>query len=112
MTRQTSKTQKSRISIKGIKFYLLSGLCGILAVVSIFMTIESGTNGGEIASLQKQESQLLAQQQELQQQLVQSLSTESLQEKSSELGFVKVGNLVYVTSEPSVARLNVTEVER
>jgi hypothetical protein len=58
-----------------------------------------------MASLQSKETMLNAQQQELQENLVQNLSVNSLQEKSSELGFTKVTNLVYVSEGVTVARL-------
>ena len=82
--------------MKKIKIYILSAVCGLLAIGSIFLTIGSATSGAQIASLQSEETQALNQQQELQENLVQNLSISSLQEKSSELGFAKVSNLVYV----------------
>lgn len=94
---------KFRFETKGLKVYLLCGVCGLLAVASIFMTIESTTNGSEFASLQKKEAELLAYQQELQQSLVETLSINNLQEHSMELGFSKVSNLVYVATTENVA---------
>lgn len=96
---------KKTIDVKGIKMYVLSSVCGILAVGSIFMTIESATGGAEMASLQKKETDLLTKQEELQQSLVEALSVNNLEEQSTSLGFVKVNNLVYVTEAPSVAKL-------
>lgn len=89
---------KDRFILKSLRVYILGGLCGVLAVLSIFMTIETATSGVEIANLQKKEEQLVSQQQDLQESLVENLSTSSLQEKSVEMGFVKVGNLVYVAN--------------
>ena len=112
MTRQRFENKnKFEFNIKNLKVYLLSGVCCMLAIVSIFMTIESATSGGQIASLQKQETQLLAQQQDLQEALVQGLSIASLQDKSAELGFVQVNNLVYVSDGTSVARLPISDTE-
>lgn len=99
--------QKNKINfnLKRLKTYVLGGTCGCLAITSVFLTIESATSGAEIANLQKKESTLLTQQQSLQESLVQALSINSLQEKSNELGFTKIGTLVYITGAESVARL-------
>lgn len=106
MKRQKINNKKRiEINLKSLRVYVLSGICGVLAIASIFMTIESATSGGEIASLQKEETQLTGQQQDLQEALVQNLSISSLQEKSQGLGFVKVSNLVYVSDGSPVARL-------
>lgn len=83
--------------------YILSSVCGVMVILSLFMTIESSTNGAEMASLQKKETELMSQQQELQQTLVESLSVNNLAEQSSGLGFVKLSNLIYVEEPVSVA---------
>ena len=85
--------------------YVLSGICGTMAVASIFMTIGSATNGAEVASLQKKQAELLAKQQELQQSLVTALSVNNLTGQSASMGFVKVNNLVYVAESQPVAKL-------
>lgn len=90
--------------MKKLKIYILGGVCGLMAVISIFMTIESATNGAEFAHLQTTEAQLLVRQQEIQQSLVETLSINTLQEQSSVLGFTKIGNLVYVVNEQNVAK--------
>lgn len=78
-------------------------ICAILAICSIFMTIESSTSGSLVAKLQKKESELFTEQQDLQQMLVKTLSVNTLQEQSVELGFTKVTNLVYVNDSVGVA---------
>lgn len=97
---------KDRFNLKKLRVYILGGLCGVLAVLSIFMTIETATSGVEIADLQKKESRLIGEQQALQENLVENLSTSSLQEKSNEMGFVKVNNLVYVANAETVANVD------
>lgn len=104
----TSSTTK-KFNLKNLRVYLLSGVCGILAILSIFLTIESATSGAEIANLQKQELQLTNQRQDLQEALVENLSVSSLQEKSNQLGFTKITNLVYVSENVPVARLPLSE---
>lgn len=96
---------KIKLDLKGIKIYVLGGICGVLAILSIFLTIEAATSGTEVADLQKKQSFLMAQRQDLQESLVESLSVNSLQEKSVEMGFIKVGNLVYVSTSIPVAKL-------
>ncbi len=96
-------TNKAEFNLKNVKFYVLSTICGFMVVASLFMTIESSTNGAEMANLQKKEAELLSQQQELQQKLVESLSVNNLAELSSQHGFVKVSNLVYAQETVSVA---------
>jgi hypothetical protein len=95
----------NKFNFKSIKIYVLGGLCGILAILSIFMTIETATSGAEIAGLQKKEAQLINQQQDIKESLVENLSANFLQEKSVEMGFTKVGNLIYVSDGVPVARL-------
>jgi len=92
-------------NLKSLKGYFLSGMCAVLAVLSIFMTIESATSGAEVSEIQKEQALLMSQQQDLQEALVENLSVNSLQEKSGELGFTKVNNLVYVADSVPVARL-------
>ena len=100
-----NNSNKAKLNLKSAKVYLLGGTCAILAVLSIFLTIEAATSGAEIADLQKKEASLMAQRQDLQESLVESMSVNSLQEKSVEMGFTKVGNLVYVSSSVPVASL-------
>jgi len=96
---------KVGFNLKNFKGYFLGGICAVLAVLSIFMTIESATCGTEMSEIQKKEASLMSQQQDLQEELVENLSVNSLQEKSSELGFTKVSNLVYVAESVPMARL-------
>ena len=99
---------KPNISLKNkrTKIGILSSICGVMAIASIFMTIETAASGQEVSNIQNKQAQLLKEQQELQEKLVENLSINSLEEKSSELGFVKVNNLVYVVSSEFVAGAN------
>jgi hypothetical protein len=96
---------KTRFCLRSFKGYFLGGVCAVLAVLSIFMTIESATSGAEVSEIQKKEALLMSQQQDLQEALVENLSVNSLQEKSNEMGFTKINNLVYVAESVPVARL-------
>lgn len=103
MNRKKININNRKIELKNLKTYIMIGLCAVMAVLTIFLTIESSTNGAEFANLQKKELQLLSQQQDLQQSLVESLSVNNLQEKSSGLGYAKISNLIYVSNTASVA---------
>ncbi len=103
MRKKDIKKQKFNFDLKKAKVYVLGTVCGMLAIACIFMTIESATNGSEIASLERREAELIAKQQELQEELVQALSVNRLEAQSSALGFAKVTNLVYVTDSAPVA---------
>jgi len=103
--RRNKINKKIEFNLKGVRLYVLGGVCGVLAALSIFMTIETATSGAEIADLQKKETQLASQQQNIEESLVENLSVNSLQEKSTEMGFVEVNNLVYVSGGIPVARL-------
>jgi hypothetical protein len=106
MRRTKIKKQKVSFDFKNAKGYILGGVCGILAIACIFMTIETATTGAEIANLQTKQTQALVKQRELQEELVQALSVNKLQEQSSTLGFNKIQNLVYVTDTAPVAKLS------
>ncbi len=90
---------------KNFKNYLLFGMLGLLALSSIFLTIETATTGLEISKMEKSEKDLARQKSELEQTLVRTLSMGELQEKSSGMGFTKPSNLVYITPTENVAKL-------
>lgn len=85
--------------------YILFGTFGILAVTSIFMTIETATSGVEISKLEKTEASLVQRKSDMEELLVKTLSLGELQAKSGALGFSKPVDLVYVTPTESVAKL-------
>lgn len=95
-----------QINIKGsFKKYILVGICGILAISSVAMTVETSTSGLEIASFEKTEVDLVDTKRDLEETLVRALSSRELQQKSEELGFEKPANLVYITQILPVAKL-------
>jgi len=95
------------MTVKNLNYkkYILIGVCAILAISSIFMTIETATGSAEVASLQKEEASLADEKLGLEDNLVKSLSMNQLQAQSAEMGFVKPSNLVYVAPAETVARL-------
>ncbi len=105
MIRKTVNKTKVNFNLRRFKVYVLGAVCGSLTIACIFMTIETSTNGAEIAGLQNKEAQLMARQQDLQENLVQALSVNKLAEQSAQLGFIKATNLVYVTDAAPVAKL-------
>jgi hypothetical protein len=87
------------------KNYILIGICGILALSSILITVETATSGMEMSRLETKEAELIDQKRSFEASLVKSLSNAELQEKAESLGFVKPIDLVYITQESSVAKL-------
>jgi hypothetical protein len=69
------------------------------------MTIDSVTTGVQISDLQKKELILAETKRSLQDDLVKSLSLGQLQDKSSELGFVKPVEEIYLSELAPVAKL-------
>ncbi|KKQ91755.1 MAG: hypothetical protein UT58_C0004G0003 [Microgenomates group bacterium GW2011_GWC1_39_7b] len=100
------KIHKKQVK-KGVPFknYFLAGFCGVLAIGSIAMTIETATSGMEIASLEKIENKLVEDRRDIEEMLVKTLSSRELQQKSKELGFTKPENLVYISQILPVAKL-------
>jgi hypothetical protein len=84
---------------------LLIAFCGVLALSSVFMTIEAATSGAEVVRIEKTQAAISDENRALEETLVKSLSLAELEEKSTELGFVKADNLVYITLQESVAKL-------
>lgn len=88
-----------------MKKIVLMSIVAVLAISSIFLTIESATIGMEVSKLEKTEAALSNQKRDLEEVLVRSLSNSTLQEKSTELGFIKPIELVYVSQVAPVAKL-------
>jgi len=91
--------------MKNIKKYVLIGVCAILAVSSVFMTVETATSGVEVSSLQKEEAQLSDKKRSLEDKLVKTISLSQLEAKSKDLGFIKPATLVYAAPAEVVAKL-------
>lgn len=88
-----------------MKSYILVGVAGVLALSSVFMTIETATSGIEVRKLEETESVLTAQKSELESRIAQTRSLAELQGQSGALGFVKPTDTVYITLDEPVAKL-------
>ena len=77
----------------------------VFALSAVLITIETVSTGAEMASLEKTSNVLLAQRSELESSYVKSISMGDLQERSTELGFVKPENLIYLSGRDPVAKL-------
>lgn len=82
-----------------LRKYILFTAAGILAVSSIFMTVESATSGVEVSSLRQKELELSMEKRNLETVLVKSLSISDLEQKGSEMGYTKPSQMVYVSGE-------------
>ena len=87
------------------KKYILIGLTGILAVLSVALAIETSTSGAVVAHLEAEQKQLLTEKRDFEESLVKTLSVGKLQEESLDAGFIKPINLVYITTSQAVAKL-------
>lgn len=87
------------------KNHILLGICGLLAIANVIMTIDSSATGIEVSDLRSRENALAEQKRSLQDELVRSLSVSELQEKGGELGFTKPGDVVYLSAGAPVAKL-------
>lgn len=95
-----TKDIKRPIKLKGI---VLIGVCSVLAISSIFLTIETVGGSMEIVNLEKKGAELSEEKRDLESLLVKTLSTRELQEKSTDLGFSKPADLVYINKVDPVA---------
>lgn len=78
---------------------------GVLAVSSVIVTVETATSSMEVTKLKETEEKLIDQKRYLEQHMVKTLSNSGLQEKSSELGFAKPTEFLYISGSESVAQL-------
>lgn len=103
MNRKLLSTKQN--GVKGIRGYILIATVGVLAISSIFLTIETAVTGAVVSNLEKTEAQLEAHKKELESSMVKNQSVTNLIDKSGELGFSKPANLVFVNDVAPVAKL-------
>lgn len=103
MKRKINISNKNLIS--KYRNYILLGLCGILAVISVITTIEVSVSGAQISGLQNKEAELSNEKRVLESQLVRNSSVTDLANQSSALGFVKPANIVYLSQSAPVANI-------
>ena len=89
-----------------IKKYTLFAVGAVLAISSVFMTVETATSGVEVSSLRQKQGELSMEKRNLESTLVRSLSINGLEEKSGEMGYIKPNTMVYVSqSQEAMAKL-------
>ena len=103
MRRININKKEKKVTKSNVTKYLLFVIGGLLAVSSVFMTVETATSGVEVSNLREKESSLSMEKRSLEASLVQSLSINDLGEKSSEMGFGKPVTMVYVAESLEVA---------
>lgn len=108
MTRRiklNNKNKKSEVK-KDYRKHILFTVGGILAISSIFMTVESATSSVEVSSLRQKEVELSLEKRNLENSLAKSLSISDLEEKGNELGYTVPSNMIYISgSKETAARL-------
>jgi len=87
------------------KNQVLTGVCAVLIVLTVIVTVSSATTGVEMSRLEKEELALTNERRNLQEAFVKTLSTHDLDAKSSGLGFTKPADIVYISGLPPVANL-------
>jgi len=106
MRRIKIEKKNNKVTARSFQKYILFAVAGILAVSSIFMTVETATSGVEVSSLRQKESELAMEKRNLEGSLVKTLSMNDLGQKGNEMGYVKPATMVYVSGSPeAMARL-------
>jgi len=77
----------------------------LFVVVTVFFAIEFSTLGAYVAALEKEESDLVREKQDLSNQLINSSSLSEMGEKAEELGFKKPDEVIYISEKEAVAKL-------
>ena len=90
---------------KKTKTYLWWGAGIVLMALFTYLTIETATSGATLAKLEKDESTLVQQNKELEEQIVKSSSLNGLEKRSTELGFAKPAKILYINTTSEVAKL-------
>lgn len=98
-----ARSQKvKKLSKKAIVFGLV---LTIFMVAGIFVTIQTSASGATLAELEKQESQLTYENEELSKQLIGGFSLTEAEGRSEELGFIKPEKIIYLSKSAEVAKL-------
>lgn len=91
---------------KNFTKYILLTVAGVLAVSSIAMTVETASSGVEVAAIREEEARLVSEKRSLENSLVKSLSVRELETKSTQLGYAKPADTIFVSHEKdNVAQL-------
>lgn len=104
--RKNFDSHDKRTSAWKMKKYMLLAVGVVLVISSVFMTVETATSGVEVSNLRQKQRELSMEKRNLEGTLVRSLSINGLEEKSSEMGYVKPNTMVYVSqSQEAMAKL-------
>ena len=97
---------KKTFRIIGFKIPILLGiLLSILIATIVYLAIEASVLGGKLAYLEEQRSVLIRENVEISDRLVGSSSLNKMQSMSSDLGYHKPSNILYLAKEDFVAKL-------
>ena len=84
---------------------VLSAFLILFALATVFLAIESSTQGAELVRLENEENILEAQNQELRSSLVSSTSLAKIADEAQKMGMVKPEKLSYIKGEKPVAKI-------
>lgn len=85
------------------KNYLLISLLIIFVVANVFYTIGIATSSAEVAKYERDEEELVSQNQSLGEQIMNKSSLRTIEITASELGFAKPQKVIYITQSEAVA---------
>lgn len=74
-------------------------------VAAILMTVEMASSGASLSKLEREEAVLRAENQNLNDELVQASSLSSFESSSESLGLTKAEKIIYITEKDAVAKL-------
>ena len=103
MKRTNFDKNKNRITVHGIKKFILFTVAGILVASTVLMTVEVATSSLEISSLRDKSNGLSMEKRNLENILAKSLSVNDLEQKGGEMGYAKPATLVYISGSKEVA---------
>jgi hypothetical protein len=80
-------------------------IVALFVIATVFFTIEVSTLGAQLAELEREETNLIKEKQDLSNQLVNSSSLSEMGEKAEDLGFKKPSEVIYISEKEAVAKL-------
>lgn len=99
--------------MKKIKIYtnenkhtsLVWAIMGVFLISTVFLTIQSTSVGSKLADLEREERELVEENQKLSKRLVSSMSLTKIRDQSEDLGYAKPESTVFLGSTEAVASL-------
>jgi hypothetical protein len=88
-----------------LKSLLLFGGLAVLTAGFVYLTVETATSGAVLSDLERKETLLTEENRELSETIAKASSLNILETKTTELGYNKPSNILYITGKEEVAKL-------